>query len=138
MTDQNTAFIDDQTKADHLTAIRGELLRLLDGGTFNEAFFQRLFGPSRDEMHRLQRERDGELSLLRAEVTIATAPASTGDVRALRELRKAERRVKKFEGVLRARKSHRAIDPINAEWQRSVAYISSAREAAVHIQRIHH
>ena len=116
--------------------IRTELQRMLDGGVFSEAFWQECYGPTRQEMYRRQRERDAELGLLQADVSLLRDQALTGDVHSKRSLRKAQERVRKFQGVLRARADRRIPDMISAEWRASVQFIADGRDAACHIQRI--
>jgi hypothetical protein len=115
---------------------KAEFQRMLDGGLFDEGFWQRLYNPSRDEMYRLQRERDGEIYLLQADARMMADLALTGNVQSKRAARKAAERVHKFRGVLRHRKMHAVPDMINVAWRESVQWISDARDAAVYIQRM--
>ncbi len=117
-------------------AAKLEIQRIMDGGIFNESFWQSLYNPTRDEMYRQQRERDGEIYLLRAEAKMLADTASVGGVHEKRAARKAAERVRKFEGVLRRRQMRRIPDEINLAWHAKVQWIEHAREAAVYLHRM--
>ncbi len=116
--------------------VRQEMNRMLDGGNFNEGFWQSLYNPSRDVMYEAQRLRDGEIYTLAAYAKTMADQAAVGGVVEKRKARKAAEKVRKAKGVLRARKSHRIPDPINLAWRNSVQWIADARDAAVYISRM--
>ncbi len=116
--------------------VRQEMNRMLDGGNFNEGFWQSLYGPSRNAMYEAQRLRDGEVSLLAAYARTMADQAAVGGVVEKRKARKAAEKVRKANGLLRARKSHRVPDEINLAWRNSVQWIADARDAAVYISRM--
>jgi hypothetical protein len=116
--------------------VRGEMNRMLDGGNFNEGFWQSLYGPSRNMMYEAQRLRDGEIYTLHAMAKTAAEQATVGGTVEKRAARKAADKVRKAQGVLRARKAMRIPDPINLAWRNSVQWIADARDAAVYIARM--
>lgn len=116
--------------------VRQEMNRMLDGGNFNEGFWQSLYNPSRNAMYEAQRVRDYEVSLLAAYARTMADQAAVGGVVEKRKARKAEAKVRKAKGVLRARKMQRIPDEINLAWRNSVQWIADARDAAVYIARM--
>ena len=116
--------------------IQQELVRVMREGTHNEAFWQRLYGPSRERMNAERRERDGEH--LRLTYQANSMPTTTVEER--RAQRALLNRARKLKGELRARSTYglKGRDEISDAWQLEVEEVANARDASVYITRAFH